>query len=126
MYRLASKAEDLILDEKADTAIANLTAVNVAGGQIWLWITIEPEHRAVLAVMLTEARNVLIAYSLFTCLRHRGVRHTITGNVSWYRIVAGWTRLRHSVVRGGMRSYVERFIETIKDRLMHRLLLPIA
>ena len=92
--------------------------MNVAGGQIWLWITIEPEHRAVLAVMLTEARNVLIAYSLFTCLRHRGVRHTITGNMSWYRIVAGWTRLRHSVVH----SYVEHFIKAVKDRPAHRLL----
>ena len=36
VYRLASKAEGLILDEKADTAIVNLTAVNVAGGQVWL------------------------------------------------------------------------------------------
>jgi len=50
-------------------------------------------------------------------LRNRRVRHVITDGASWYRLAARWTRLKHSVVRGGVRSYVERFIETIKDRL---------
>ena len=117
VHRLAGRAEELILDEKADTAIVDETAVNVAGRQIWLWIAIEPEHRAVLALVLIEARNIFAAYSLFTSLRHRGVRHVITDGASWYRIAAGWTGLRHSVVHGGMRNYVERLIEMIKDRL---------
>ena len=117
MHRLAGRAEELILDEKADVAIVDETAMNVAGRNVWLWIAIEPGHRAVLALMLTEARNIFAAYSLFTSLRHRGVRHVITDGASWYRIAARWTRLRHSVVHGGMRNYVERLIETIKDRL---------
>ncbi len=126
MHRFADRAGNLILNEKADTTIVDETAVNVAGRQVWLWLAIEPEHRAVLAVMLTEARNALITYSLFMDLSHRGIRHIITDNVSWYRLAAGWTRLRHSVVRGGMRSYVERFIEAVKDRLMRRLLFHIS
>ncbi len=67
MHRLASRAENLILSEHTDTAIIDETAVNVAGRQVWLWLAIEPEHRAVLAVMLTEARNTLITYSQ-TCV----------------------------------------------------------
>ena len=78
VYRLAGRAEELILDEKADTAIVDETAVNVAGRNVWLWIAIEPEHRAVLALMLTETRNIFAAHSLFTSLRHRGVRHVTT------------------------------------------------
>ena len=89
MHRLAGRAEELILDEKVDTAIVDETVVNVAGRNVWLWIAIEPEHRAVLALMLTEARNALVAYSLFTCLRHRGVRHVITDGASWYRLATG-------------------------------------
>jgi len=92
------------------------TAVNVAGRQIWLWIAIELGHRTVLALMSTGTRNVFVAHSLFTSLWRRGVRHVITDGASWYRIAAGWTRLRHSVVYS-LCSYVERFIETIKDRL---------
>ena len=84
--------------------------MNVAGRQVWLWIAIEPGHRAVLALMFTESRNIFAAYSLFTSLRHRGVRYVITDGASWYRLAARWTRLRHSVVHS-LRSYVERFIE---------------
>ena len=62
-----SPADELILSEHTDTAIIDETAVNVAGRQVWLWLAIEPEHRAVLAVMLTEARNTLITYSQ-TCV----------------------------------------------------------
>jgi len=62
-HRLAGRAGNLILNEKADTAIVDETAVNVADRQVWLWIATESRHRTVLASMLTEARNVLIAYS---------------------------------------------------------------
>ena len=107
VHRLAGRAGNLILDEKADTAIVDETAVNVAGRHVWLWIAIEPEHRTVLALMLTETRNIFAAHSLFTSLRHRGVRRVITGGVSWYRLAASWTRLRHSIVHS-LYSYVER------------------
>ena len=76
--------------------------------------------------MLVEARNIFVAHSLFMDMHRRGVRHVIADGAPWYRLAAGWARLRHSVVRGGLHSYVERFIEAVKDRLMHRLLLPIA
>ncbi len=67
VHRLASRAEELVLSERTDTAIIDETAVNVAGRQVWLWLAIEPEHRSVLALMLTEARNTLTAYSQ-TCV----------------------------------------------------------
>ena len=126
LHRLAGRAEELVLNEKADTAIVDETAVNVAGRNAWLWIIIELEHKTILAVMLVEARNIFVAHSLFMDMHRRGVRHVIADGAPWYRLAAGWARLRHSVVRGGLHSYVERFIEAVKDRLMHRLLLPIA
>jgi len=117
VHRLAGRAEELVLSEHIDTAIVDEISVSVAGRNVWLWPAVEPEHRTILTVMLTEARNALVAYSLFMDLRRRGVRHVITDGASWYRLAARWTRLRHSVVHGGVRNYVERLIETIKDRL---------
>ena len=82
VHRLAGRAEELILDEKADIAMVDETAANVVSRQVRLWIAIEPGHRTVLALMLTETRNIFVAHSLFTSLRHRGVRHVITDGAS--------------------------------------------
>ena len=117
VHRLADKAQQLIPEERARVAIVDETAVNVGGKQVWLWLAIEPERRAVLAIMLTRTRNAFIAYSLFRDLRRRGVRHVVTDGARWYALAAEWARLRHSVVRGGVRSYVERFAGAVKDRL---------
>ena len=117
IHRLASRAQQLILREHARAAIVDETAVNVGGKQVWLWLAIEPERRAVLAVMLTPTRNAFIAYSLFRDLRWRGVGHVVTDGARWYALAAEWARLRHSVVRGGVRSYVERFAGAVKDGL---------
>ena len=84
---------------------------------MWLWVAVEPERRILIALYLSETRNILIAYSFLSMLKKRGVRHVITDGAKWYPIAARWARLKHSIVRGGVRSYVERFICTVKDRL---------
>ena len=117
VHRLAEVARRLVLRERARVAVVDETAVNVGGRTAWLWLAIEPERRAVLAVMLTRARNALVAYSLLRDLRRRGVRHVITDAAPWYALAAEWARLYHSVVRGGVRNYVERFAGAVKDRL---------
>ena len=63
-----------MLRERARVAVVDETAVNVGGHTAWLWLAIEPERRAVLALMLTHARNALVAYSLLRDLGRRGVR----------------------------------------------------
>jgi len=84
---------------------------------VWLWVAVEPERRIFIALYLSETRNILIAYSFLSMLKRRGVRHVITDGAKWYFTAARWARLKHSVVCGGVRSYVERFICAIKDRL---------
>ena len=61
--RLASRAQQLILREHARVAIVDETAVKVGNSTAWLWLAIEPERRAVLAVMLTRTRNAFTVYS---------------------------------------------------------------
>ena len=70
-----------------------------------------------LALGLSETRNILVAYSFLYLLRRRGLKRVITDGAKWYPLAARWARLRHEVVHGGVRSYVERFICAVKDRL---------
>ena len=83
---------------------------------MWLWVAVEPERRTLIALYLSETRNILIAYSFLSMLKKRGVKHVITDGAKWYPIAARWARLKHSIVCG-VRSYVERFICMVKDRL---------
>jgi len=117
VHRLAGIAAEAISLEKANTVIVDETVVNVGGRQVWFWVAIEPGRRAILALYLSETRNALIAYSLFVELRRRGVKRVITDGARWYSLAARWAKLGHKIVHGGVRSYVERFICTVKDRL---------
>lgn len=53
IHRLAEVARRLMLSERARVAMVDETAVNVGGRIAWLRLAIEPERRAVLAMMLT-------------------------------------------------------------------------
>ncbi len=114
VHKLANIAAEAI---SLETAIVDETAVNIGGRQVWLWVAIEPERRAILALYLSETRNFLVAYSFLAELRRHGVKRVITDGARWYPPAARWAGLRHEVVHGGVRSYVERFICAVKDRL---------
>ena len=78
----------------------------------------EPENRAVVSIHISMDRSGFTAYSFLLNLRRRhGVRLIITDGGPWYVLAARWARLSHTVIVGGDRSYVERFIESLKDRL---------
>ena len=113
VHGLAEVAQRPVL--RARVAVVDEAAVNVGGRTAWL--AVEPERRAVLAMMLTRARNALVTYSLLADLRRCGVRHVITDAAPWYALAARWARLRHGAVRGGVRSYAERFAGAVKGRL---------
>jgi len=117
VHKLAAKAEEIINSERAETAVVDETVVNVGGRQVWLWVAVEPERRVLLALSLSETRNILMAYSFLCELKRRGVKQVITDGAKWYFAAARWAGLGHRVVSGGVRSYVERFICTVKDRL---------
>jgi len=79
---------------------------------------LEPKNRAIVSIHISRDRSGLTAYSFLINLRRRhGARLIITDGGLWYALAARWARLRHTVVVGGDRSYIERFIESLKDRL---------
>ena len=117
VHKLGKLAVKLISREKARTAVVDETVINVGGERVWLWVAIDPERRAILALYLSYTRNTLVAYSLLHELKKRGVKCVVADGANWYPIAARWARIEHKVVRGGVRSYVERFICAVKDRL---------
>jgi len=58
-----------------------------------------------------------MAYSFLCKLERRGVKRVVADGAKWYFAAARWAGLGHKVVSGGVHSYIERFICTVKDRL---------
>jgi len=118
VQKFSTHARQLIAKTKARVVIVDETAINIGGKRVWLWVAIEPERRALISMYVSETRNALVAYSFLSELRLKhGVRHVITDGASWYCLAANWARVSREVVHGGVRSYVERFICSVKDRL---------
>ena len=118
IHRFASYAYEWLRSMHARKVVVDETAINIGGRRYWLWSALEPENRAVVSIHISMDRSGFTAYSFLLNLRRRhGVRLIITDGGPWYVLAARWARLSHTVIVGGDRSYVERFIESLKDRL---------
>jgi len=69
VHKFGKLAAKRISCEKAEEAIVDETVVNVGGKRVWLWVAIDPERRILIALYLSEARNILVAYSFLSMLR---------------------------------------------------------
>lgn len=118
IHRFASYACEWLRSMHARKVVVDEMAINIGGRRYWLWIALKPENRAVVSIHISMDRSGFTAYSFLLNLRRRhGVRLIITDGGPWYVLAARWARLSHTVIVGGDRSYVERFIESLKDRL---------
>lgn len=86
---------------------------------MYLWVAPDPGIRAVYRLALTEVRNILVAWSFCRALRRKYGTYPslmITDADIWYRWSLQRLDIRHEVLSGDVRSYVERSNETLKDR----------
>ena len=98
--------------------VVDETLIKVGGsystGSGWRWA----ERQEAPAMALTQTRNALIARSILKELKRRYGRVKVVGDAGrWYPWAAKTLELEHEILSGGVRSYVERIIETIKDRI---------
>ena len=49
--------------------------------------------------------------------RKYGFKPLYTDEANWYPLAAKWARLKHAVYEEDLKNLMERFIETVEDRL---------
>jgi putative transposase len=99
--------------------VADETELNVGGRILYLWVALDPATRAIFHLALTEGRNILFARSFLLGIKARYgslPKLLITDGGVWYPSACRQLGVRHEWVVGGIRSYVERWNETLKDR----------
>lgn len=102
--------ELLVIDE---------TELRIRGDWIWIYAAIDPENREIVNIHVSKHRELPDILLFFRkCLENcKDKPAIITDGGPWYEWPAERLGLEHHVISGGDRNYVERWFETLKDRL---------
>lgn len=119
IQRLSCLAERFTINRREVRCIlVDETYIRLGPLEAWLWLALDPENRKFLGFHLSRTRNILVAYQFLMELRRRyGGKPLYTDGANWYPLAARWARLRHTVYDDDLKNIMERFVETVKDRL---------
>ena len=102
--------------KKIDEYIVDETLIKVGSEYIWLWVTIEPESREILALSISKERNMLIAERFLSdVVRHHGKHPVSTDGGTWYPMACRFLNLKHHLHSSFEKSLIGRTMQYIKD-----------
>jgi putative transposase len=94
------------------------TLIQVGNKHFWLWICIEPVHKSVLGIHISQARNMLILSSFLESLLEKYGRHAVySDGGTWYPEACNVLGLKHYLHSPLEKSFIERVIQYFKDRI---------
>jgi len=107
----------LIKRKRISEFIIDETLVKVGPEYIWLWVTIEPENRQILALTVSKERNMFVAERfLHGLIKIHGKHPVSTDGGTWYPMACQFLKLKHHIHSALEKSLIERTIQYIKDR----------
>jgi putative transposase len=102
------KIKQFIIDE---------TQIKVGSQYTWLWVAIEPKNSQILALSISNERNMLIAERfLSSIVKDYGKNIVSTDGGTWYPQACRFLKLKHHLHSPLQKSLIERTIQYIKDR----------
>ena len=93
------------------------TAIQIGSQHFWLWICIQPVHKSVLGISISEERNMLVAEKFIRSLVSNYGKHIIyTDGGTWYPEACKVIGLKHYLHSPFQKSLMERINQYFKDR----------
>jgi putative transposase len=97
--------------------IIDETIIQIGNHHFWLWICIEPVHRSVLGINISEERNMFVAENFIRSLVSSYGRHTVyTDGGTWYPQACNFLHIKHRLHSSLEKSLIERVMQYFKDR----------
>ena len=97
--------------------IVDETAMKAGSEQIWLWVVIEPKNTQVLALSISNERNMLVAERFISGLVRAHGKHPVSmGGDTWYPQACRLLKLHRHLHSPFEKSLIERTMQNIKDR----------
>ncbi len=93
--------------------------IKVGSELIWLWVAIEPKNKAILALTISEERNMFVVEHFLSGIVKSHGKHQVStdGGGTWYPQACGFLNLKHHIHSSYEKSLIERTIQYIKDRI---------
>ncbi|MFB5600930.1 MAG: DDE-type integrase/transposase/recombinase [Nitrososphaeraceae archaeon] len=106
------------LQEKKNIIVHhNETMIQIGNKHFWLWICIEPVHKSVLGIYISEGRNTFVAENFIRSLVSRYGKHTVyTDGDTWYPQACNFLHLKHMLHSPLEKSLIERVMQYFIDR----------
>ncbi|HET7643906.1 MAG TPA: DDE-type integrase/transposase/recombinase [Nitrososphaeraceae archaeon] len=93
------------------------TVIQIGNQHFWLYICIEPIHKLVLGIHISEKRNMLVAEKFIRSLVEKYGKHTVyTDGGTWYDEACNVIGLKHYLHSPFQKSLMERVNQCFKDR----------
>jgi transposase-like protein len=118
LQKFGKALKECIADEMPDVVIMDETTLKVGDTRFWFWFVIDPKSRKIVYFMISRSRTNLACCKLIHKLGKKYGKLpqvVLTDRGPWYLILERYG-ITHEIVSGGLRNYVERVIETVKDR----------
>ena len=103
--------------KRVSAFIIDETIIQIGNNHYWLWICIEPVHKSVLGIHISDERNMFVAENFIRSLVDKYGRHTIyTDDGTWYSQASNFLHLKHHLHSTLEKSLIERVLQYFKDR----------
>jgi len=104
--------------KRVSAFIIDETVIQIGNHHYWLWFCIEPIHRSVLGIYISDERNMIIAEKFIRSLVEKYGRHTVyTDGGTWYDEACNILKLKHYLHSSIEKSLMERVNQYFKDRI---------
>src|SRR5574342_1158485 len=106
--------------KRVTTFIIDETVIQIGNQHFWLWICIEPLHKTILGIYISEERNIclLLRNLLDLSLVEKYGKHNVySDGGTWYPEACNVLRLKHFLHSPFEKSLMERVNQYFKDRI---------
>ena len=97
--------------------IIDETVIQIGWKHYYLWIAIEPLHKTILGIHISESRNMLVAKQFLQSLIIKYGKHSVySDGGTWYPEACKVLDVKHYIHTPLEKSLIERVMQYFKDR----------
>ncbi|MBC7129444.1 MAG: IS6 family transposase [Thermoplasmatales archaeon] len=117
LHKFGGVLENSIADKMPYCVVIDETSLQIGDMNFWFWFVIEPETRKIVFFMINRSRTNMACKKLICAMQNMyGKLPSVAITDGRPYLILKRYGIHHEIISGGIRNYVERVIETIKDR----------